>query len=404
MTAPIPNVDNTTLNNLIPNLDIGDVADPALRLAAFQYIYTEVQTIITAYNAFVANGGIATSNLADLSVTTAKLALLSVTAAQIANATITAAQIANGTITSTQIGLLGVANANLATGIDPTKLADGSVNATEFQYINSLTSNAQNQLDAKIPLTQRAAANGVATLDSGAKIPISQLPDSIVGQLEYQGTWNASTNTPTLAAPSTVKGYYYVVSVAGTYLSIPYAVGDWIVSNGTTWDKVDNTDAVTTVFGRLGAIVPNANDYTWAQIDKTVSSFADITTRSASDINTGTLPVSQIPTGIPASSIGSGSVDNPHYAYLASLTSDPQVQLNNKAPLSHVGAGGSSQHPDATPSQSGFISAADLIAFRALTPTGLGTYAIPVGQILSFWGRYSIEQDATTGEMVIYEI
>lgn len=34
----MPIADRTTLNALTPNLDIGDVADPALRLAYFQYM------------------------------------------------------------------------------------------------------------------------------------------------------------------------------------------------------------------------------------------------------------------------------------------------------------------------------------------------------------------------------
>ena len=40
-------------------------------------------------------------------------------------------------------------NANIATGIDAVKLADGSVTNTELQYINSVTSNVQTQLTAK---------------------------------------------------------------------------------------------------------------------------------------------------------------------------------------------------------------------------------------------------------------
>lgn len=44
----------------------------------------------------------------------------------------------------------GITNAKVATGIDAVKLGDGSVSNTEFQYINSLTSNAQDQIDAKI--------------------------------------------------------------------------------------------------------------------------------------------------------------------------------------------------------------------------------------------------------------
>jgi len=44
------------------------------------------------------------------------------------------------------------------------------------------------------------SANGVATLDAGGKVPVSELPAAVLGALSYQGTWNASTNTPTLTS------------------------------------------------------------------------------------------------------------------------------------------------------------------------------------------------------------
>ena len=47
-----------------------------------------------------------------------------------------------------------IANSQLASGIDATKIADGSVTSTEFQYINTLSSNAQTQLDAKLAKAQ----------------------------------------------------------------------------------------------------------------------------------------------------------------------------------------------------------------------------------------------------------
>jgi hypothetical protein len=101
-------------------------------------------------------------------------------------------------------------------------------------------------------------ANGVAGLDATGKVPVAQLPASVVGGMQYQGTWNASTNTPTIpAASSGNKGYYYKVSVAGTTLVdgiSEWAIGDWITSNGTTWDKIDNTDSVSSVNGSTGAV------------------------------------------------------------------------------------------------------------------------------------------------------
>ena len=43
-----------------------------------------------------------------------------------------------------------ISNAQLATGIDAVKLADGTVTNAELQHINTLSSNAQTQLDAKL--------------------------------------------------------------------------------------------------------------------------------------------------------------------------------------------------------------------------------------------------------------
>ncbi len=102
------------------------------------------------------------------------------------------------------------------------------------------------------------AALGVATLDAGGKVPVSELPAAVLGALSYQGTWNASTNTPTLTSSTGTKGYYYVVSVAGnTNLDgiTDWLVGDWAVYNGTVWQKVDNTETVTSVNGQVGAVV-----------------------------------------------------------------------------------------------------------------------------------------------------
>jgi hypothetical protein len=102
------------------------------------------------------------------------------------------------------------------------------------------------------------SANGVATLDAGGKVPVSELPAAVLGALSYQGTWNASTNTPTLTSSTGTKGYYYVVAVAGsTNLDgiTDWLVGDWAVYNGTVWQKVDNTETVTSVNGQTGAVV-----------------------------------------------------------------------------------------------------------------------------------------------------
>ena len=84
-----------------------------------------------------------------------------------------------------------------------------------------------------------------------------------IGALNYAGTWNASTNTPTLVSSVGTKGDYYVVSVAGsTNLNgtTLWGVGDWAVFNGSIWEKVDAGDTtnvtsltVTTLTGYMYA-------------------------------------------------------------------------------------------------------------------------------------------------------
>ena len=112
-----------------------------------------------------------------------------------------------------------------------------------------------------IPTSAEGVANGVATLDSGGQIPLSQIPP--LGDLNYQGTWNATTNTPTLTSSTGTKGYYYVVSVAGTTNLngiTDWQINDWAVFNGSVWQKIDNTDSVTSVNGYTGTVVLTQTD------------------------------------------------------------------------------------------------------------------------------------------------
>jgi hypothetical protein len=92
-----------------------------------------------------------------------------------------------GTITTAELSSsAGITSGQLAGTIDATKIADGTVTSTEFQHINTLSSNAQTQLDAKAPLAS-PAFTGTAT---GANLTLS-------GDLTVNGT-NTILNTSTL--------------------------------------------------------------------------------------------------------------------------------------------------------------------------------------------------------------
>jgi hypothetical protein len=80
--------------------------------------------------------------------------------------------------------------------------------------------------------------------------------------------------TPTLPPASSSQGYYYVVNTAGTK-PMDLSVGDWVISNGTTWDKVANGGTVSSVFGRTGAVVATAGDYTTDKVTEGTKKYYD---------------------------------------------------------------------------------------------------------------------------------
>lgn len=169
---------------------------------------------------------------------------------------------ANKVFTAAEKTKLGNVAAN-ATANDSDANLKSRANHTGSQAINTVEGLAD-ELAAKLPATQKGVANGVASLGADGKVPTGQLPDSVLGGMAYQGTWNASTNTPAIpAAAAGNNGHYYVVTTAGSTNVdgiTDWQVGDWIASNGATWDKVDNTDAVVTVNGKTGAVVLDVDD------------------------------------------------------------------------------------------------------------------------------------------------
>jgi len=93
----------------------------------------------------IADDSINSEHYVDGSIDTAHIADSQVTTAKIADSQITSAKITDGAIVNADI--------NASAAIDATKIADGTVTSAEFQYINTLSSNAQTQIDAKAATT-----------------------------------------------------------------------------------------------------------------------------------------------------------------------------------------------------------------------------------------------------------
>ena len=248
--------------------------------------------------------------------------------------------LSNKTISAGSNTISGLADANIASGaaIDASKIANGSVSNAEFQYLDGVTSSIQSQIDGKQSTSEKGQANGYASLDSGGKVPVSQLPNSI---MEYQGVWNASTNSPSLAdgagnADSAI-GNVYRVSVAGSQNlgsgSISFDVGDYVILNASkVWEKADTTDAVSSVNGATGAVVVNAiNELTGHVTAGPASGSQSVSATIASGVITNTMIASNA--AIDASKIHDGSVSNTEFGYLDGVTSGIQGQLDGKQPL-----------------------------------------------------------------------
>jgi hypothetical protein len=106
-----------------------------------------------------------------------------------------------------------------------------------------------------------------ANLSAGYGINITEGAGSIEistsGFVVFKGTWNAATNTPALASGVGTAGNYYVVATAGsTNLDgiTDWQAGDWAIFNGTAWEKVDNSEIITSVNGQTGVVVITKSD------------------------------------------------------------------------------------------------------------------------------------------------
>jgi hypothetical protein len=128
---------------------------------------------------------------------------------------------------------------------------------------------------------------------TSGKILEAVLPTSILGGLNYQGTWDADTNTPAIpaAAPEN-KGHYYLVSVSGTTEVdgvSDYTAGDWIVSKGDVWTKVDNTElselASTTSYDNTDSeLVAETVQAAIDELDSTIGKLVDLETTDQTSI------------------------------------------------------------------------------------------------------------------------
>lgn len=142
-----------------------------------------------------------------------------------------------------------------------------------------------------VPAADEGQANGVATLDGSGKVPAAQL--NVSGGFNYLGSWDASTNTPTLADASGSNGDMYKVSVAGSQDlgsgTVAYEVGDHVVYVAGTlnrWDRFAASEAVSSVAGKTGVVTLVKADVGLDQVDNTLDTAKPVSTAQQAALDT----------------------------------------------------------------------------------------------------------------------
>ena len=131
-------------------------------------------------------------------------------------------------------------------------------------YVETFPS--QSVLNTYQLLSAKGVANGYASLDASGKVPIGELPSSI---MEYKGLWSAATNTPTLANGTGDTGDVYICSAAGSVNfgagAITFAVGDYVIYSGSIWQRSSGAVGTVTSVGlstNAGAITIGSSPIT----------------------------------------------------------------------------------------------------------------------------------------------
>jgi len=178
-------------------------------------------------------------------------------------------------------------------------------------------------------------ATNVQTAIDEIEAQILALPDPIT----YKGTWNAATNTPTLANTDVgVTGFLYQVNAAGVVNfgagNISFAVGDKVVNDGTAWQKWDMTDAVASVNSQTGIVVLNTGDISEGagNLYFTNARAQAAITGGASTIVTANLTADRALVSDVSGKVAVSTVTATELGYSSGVTSAIQTQLNAKEP------------------------------------------------------------------------
>jgi len=168
------------------------------------------------------------------------------------NVTWDSGNLSNEAITNVYVGALSKTNDSIPTGISATKIADGTISDTEFQYLNGVSSAIQTQLDAKNATitgsastidTESLTADRAVISNGSQKIAVSDVTSTELGYLD-----GVSSNVQTQldAKQATITG------AATTIDTEDLTASRALTSNGS--GKVEVSAVTSTELGYLDGV------------------------------------------------------------------------------------------------------------------------------------------------------
>lgn len=199
---------------------------------------------------------------------------------------------------------------DLPTGISATQIGFGTVNSTEYSYLDGASANIQDQLNSKGPGTVTSV--GIAP------------PTSL---FTASGSPVTSAGNITLSLTNAASGQFWAGPATGAATTPTYRV--IVVSDlpTTTVNSVGNLSPLFTASISNQALA-------FAQVPQASGQFYAGPVSGANVNPTFRAMASgDLPSGIPASKIGAGTVDDAEYGYLNGVTNAIQTQIDGKQPL-----------------------------------------------------------------------
>ncbi len=181
-----------------------------------------------------------------------------------------------------------------AASTDATTKANAAQAAAIAAAATDATAKANAAAAASVPLTQKGAANGVATLDGNSKIPAAQIPDIAIS--DYLG---AAANQAAMLALAGQKGDWCVRTDFGT---------TWIITGSDPtvlggWTQLSYPTApVTSVAGKTGAVTLAPADVGLANAENKTFAVGVADATAAADSKTTPVDADSIPASDSAAS------------------------------------------------------------------------------------------------------